>query len=409
MAHYTRWQTKSVLEAMDDIRVTLLTGARQCGKTTLAKSLIRNGIEYRTLDDSTLASAAKQDPHSFVEHQNRTLIIDEIQRVPELIVAIKKAVDENQQPGRFLLTGSADIQSLPSVTESLAGRARKIRLRPLTQGEILGSKPRFFDIIRQRNLHQAMRIFKRDEIMELALKGGFPEALDKNQLQRRRWHKAYIDALIDKDLKNISNIRRVKAMRTLVEALAAWSSKLINIADIGRDIGIKREALDNYVNALQALYIFDRVPAWTKTDYEHVAKKPKIFAADSGVMASILGWKADHLRLNSDRLGKLFETFVYTELQAQVDAQDGAYELYHYRDNQKREIDFLIKHEDGDVIGLEVKASTTVGKSDFKHLRWFDENQAKGHTFTGCVLYAGDQPVQFGENFLAIPFHMMWH
>lgn len=405
---YFRWQSSSIEAALKTRRVVYLSGARQGGKSTLTQSMASIDRHYRTLDDLTLKQAAENDPQDFVHHDIQTLIIDEAQRVPLLLPAIKMAVDSDRRPGRFLLTGSVNIQSLPGVQESLAGRITNIRLRPLSQGEITSAEPAFLDRLFDRRFPTGGALFGRDEILSMALRGGFPEAITLKGRDRGNWHRDYITALIERDLRDITRIQRHGAMKNLVQILAAWSSKLMDISAIGTGLSIARPTLESYINALEMLYLIERVPPWTKTDYGRVGKHAKLFMTDSGLMASILNWGLDALPLDPDRSGKLVETFAFNEIAAQVDANNGVYALYHYRDREKREIDFLVEREDGALLGLEVKAGTTVRNRDFQHLEWFRDNLVGKRRFTGIVLYSGDHAVSFGPDLWALPIGTMW-
>ncbi len=405
---YPRWQKETIERALLRRRVLLLSGPRQCGKTTLARNLDLDGAEYLTLDDVTLEQAARNDPHGFVKHRARVQIIDEVQRVPALLSAIKKVVDEDTRPGQYLLTGSANIQSLPNVRESLAGRVSKIRLRPLTRGELQRKPPRFLERSFSQSFDEHPAHYDRDAILEMAFQGGFPEALKLDGPDRKSWHRDYIEALLERDLRDIARIRRKDAMREMVKVLAAWSGKFMDLSAIGSGLSIRRPTLESYLNALETLYLVERLYPWTKTDYGRVGKQPKLFMTDCGLMASLLGWRVDQVRLDPDRSGKLIETLAFNELASQIDAADGRYELFHYRDREKREIDFLVEREDGELLGIEIKAGSSVGKSDFKHLVWYQANLARQNPFTGIVLYSGELPASFGKNLWAIPFGMLW-
>lgn len=405
---YVRWQKENIYEAMKTRRVLLLSGARQCGKTTLAKELVDDDTEYRTLDDLTLKKAAESDPHGFVKHSKKTLIIDEVQRVPDLLPAIKKVVDEDTRAGQYLLTGSANIQALPGVQESLAGRITKQRLRPLTQGEQQNTSPMFIEKAFLGTLKPPSIYFDKDALIDIACIGGFPEALLLEGRKRRRWHTDYIDAILEHDLRDITRIHRLDQMQELIKVLAAWSSKFMNTSQIGSTLSLKSQALNAYINALEALYLIERVRPWTNTDYDRVGKQDKLFMADSGLMASLLSWNIDQVRFDTDRSGKLIETFAFNEIIAQIDAADGLYELWHYRDRQQREIDFLIEREDGAFIGIEIKAGSNIGMNDFRHMKWFKENLAKDKPFKGIVLYSGEHIASFGDDMMAIPLGALW-
>lgn len=407
---YPRWQKNVIAQALKNRRVLLLSGARQCGKTTLARQLVSAQTAYRTLDDLTLKKLAESDPQDFVTHEFRTLVIDEIQRVPELLSAIKLIVDRDNRPGQFLLTGSANIQTLPSVKESLAGRIQKLRLRPLAQGEILESKPKFLE--KAYNLSSFKRLstaYDRRAILDMAFRGGYPEAIQLSARERKQWHLDYIDALIERDLQEISRINRQDAMKELLRVLAAWSGKYMDISAIGSGLSIRRPTVESYINALESLYLVERVRPWTKTDYERVGKHSKLFMTDSGLMASALGWKNEQVVLDPDRSGKLIETFVFNELAAQIDSSDTEYSLYHYRDREQREIDFLIERDDGALLGIEVKSGSSIKGEHFRHLQWFKQNLAsKKRAFIGIVLYTGETAGSLGDGLWAVPFSALW-
>jgi len=405
---YPRWQMATINQLMLERRVLLLSGVRQCGKTTLAHQLESEETEYRTLDDGTLREAAENDPQGFIKRNVKTLIIDEAQRVPPLLSAIKKAVDEDISPGQYLLTGSTNIRSLPTVSESLAGRIAKIRLRPLAQGEIERIAPSFFDSAFNQSFSSSNTNYDRDAILEIAFRGGFSEPMLLQDRGRKRWHTDYVNAILERDLKEIARIHRKDAMRELVHTLAAWSGKFMDLSAIGSGLSIRRSTIESYINALETLYLVERLYPWTKTDYARVGKQSRLFMVDSGLMTSLLSWNMDQVRLDPDRSGKLIETFAFNEIIAQIDANDGRYELFHYRDREKREIDFLIEREDDALLGIEIKAGSAVTKGDFTHLRWFQKNLAKKQLFIGIILYTGEHPASFGNNLWAVPFDFLW-
>lgn len=410
--NYTRWQSNIVQQALLSRRVIILAGARQCGKTTLAKNLKLPGTIYRTLDDVTLLESAHNDPHGFVKHGNELMIIDEIQKAAILLPAIKKDVDENQNLGRFLLTVSANIQSLPGVNESLAGRVRKIRLRPLAQGEIHFNSPCFLQLAFEQKFPTIYDNDSKDSYIALALAGGYPEPLRIKQIKEaNQWYIDYINSIIERDLKDIINIKRQDGMKGLLSVLAAWSSKSMDVSAIASGLSLTRQTITTYINALESLYLIEKLPAWPKTDYDRVNKHDKMFMTDTGLMASILNWHFEQVRLDGDQNRKLLETFVFTQLSAHIEAlefQDERYNIYHYRDREKREIDFVVENEDGKICGIEVKAGSAVSRDSFKHLKWFKDNIAKDRDFVGVVLYTGDQIASFGESMWAVPMNILW-
>ncbi len=403
-----RWQKKSIKSALNNRRIVILSGSRQCGKTTLAKLIVDENFIYRTLDDSTLLKAAQNDPQGFIKHTKKTMVIDEIQRVPELITAIKKAVDENTRYGQYLITGSVNIQTLPTVRESLAGRVKKIRLRPLTQGEILGNEPKLFDRLKSKNFVDNNG-YDKEKTSEIIFKGGYPEPLKlNNNREKVSWYKDYINTIIDFDLKDFANVKRYNSLKELISVIASFSSKFIDKSKLTSSLSIANQTLDSYLAILENTYLTDKVSPWLKTDYERVNKQSKYFITDTGLMAALLKWKPNDLVLDADKSGKIFETFVYNQLITQVEYENQKYELYHYRDREKREIDFIIQDDENNIFGIEVKSGSSVSLEQFKHLKWFKNNLAKNRNFIGIVLYTGEHVVSFGENLYAVPINNLW-
>ncbi|MBO4405439.1 MAG: ATP-binding protein [Alphaproteobacteria bacterium] len=407
MGGYKRWFSDILKQSLEVRRVSVISGARQCGKTTLAKQMISEKIIYRTLDDITLLKSAWNDPQLFVKTEADTLIIDEIQKAPDLLPSIKLVVDQNNRPGQFLLTGSADIRKLPQVTESLAGRIKNIHLRTLSYGEILGNQPSFMERLFKCDFPSQIKGYDKRKVTEIAFAGGYPEPLALHSIRHRKsWFNDYVDTLISKDLKDISNIKRTSVLKELVKILAAWSSKFLDVADLCGKLSISRPTFDGYLNALESLYLFERVPSWIKTDYARVGKKDKLFMADTGLMASLLNWNAEEVLLNPDRAGKLVETLVYHELSIQSE-MCGA-KIYHYRDRENREVDFIVESEDEQIACIEVKAGSAISKSDFKHIEWFRKNIAKDPNIATIILYTGENTLSFGDGLLAVPLAALW-
>jgi len=401
---YRRWQVENTQKALKNRRVVAISGARQTGKTTLTEQVMGDKGVFRSLDKAEFLQAAQYDPNEFVKNSSGTMVIDEIQKVPSLLSEIKLEVDKNNRPGQYLITGSANLQTIASISDSLAGRIKHIRLRPLTTGEILRNKPAFLDHAFADNFPEQIKGYDKDTIFDFAFRGGYPEALRlSNAKERKEWYRDYIDNLLNKDLYDVENIRRLDTMRDLVKILAGWSGKFMDKAKIGSTLEISKITFDIYINALIALFIFERVPPWTKTDYELAGKKSKIYSTDTGLMTSLLNWKREDLHLDPDRSGKLMETFVYQELSAQIDL-DGEYSLYQYRDTKKREIDFIIEKENEGLVGIEVKASRKVSIEDFASQIWFKKNIIKDKTpYRGIILYTGEDTLSFGNGMKAVP------
>ena len=404
---YDRWQKAAVLEALATRRVTIIAGARQSGKTTLAKQIVKQNDIFRTLDDTAMLKAALSDPRGFVKHARGTMVIDEIQKAPLLLTAIKQQVDEDNSPGQFLLTGSADLYSLPEVTESLAGRVTNIRLRPLTVGEILRRKPNFLDMTFKRTWPIQIKGYDKAKVIGIAFRGGYPEALHFSKRRRKAWHNDYVRTLLARDLEDIANIRRRNVMADLLEILAAWSGKFMDIAGICRALPIAKSTLETYVNLLLALYLFERVRPWLRTDYDRVGRRDKIYATDTGFLTSVLSWRLDDVTLDPDRSGKIVETLVFNELSAQI-GLGHEYSLSQYRDYKGREVDFIVENDAGEVVGIEVKAGSMASSDDCKHMVWFKNNVVKDKPFTGVVLYTGENTLPLGKDMFAVPIAALW-
>lgn len=400
----SRWLEPHIVESLSFRRVVHITGARQTGKTTLAASLPFPNAKRYTMDNDRIRETAKADAIEFTRRRDgETMILDEVQKAPELLNAVKIHVDESNERGQYLLTGSASLDFSHAVSDSLAGRMHTARLRTLSLGEIAGTKPRFLTNAFCREFKASANVLNKRDVMHMAFIGGYPETLDFSGRARRQWCKDYIRTLITRDIKEVTEIRKVAILGEITRWLLARSSKLFAVEEACAGIGVTKPTMDNYIEALCALYVFDRIPAWNKTDYDRIGKKPKYFACDPALMANCLDWKEDAAYLDSDLSGKLVETWVYHELSVLADTEDGDYEIFHYRDKLKREIDFIVTDESGAILGIEVKSGGMVGANDFRHLKWFAANLAKEHSFTGIVLYAGPDVLRFGEGFYAVP------
>jgi predicted AAA+ superfamily ATPase len=404
---YARWQKASIAKMLQTRRVVIVSGARQSGKTTLVKQFFEPESSYRVLDDPAQLRVALEDPRGFVKHKRGIMIIDEIQKAPLLLPAIKLQVDEDNAPGQFLLTGSANIYSLPEVTESLAGRVANIHLRPLSIGEILEREPVFLETSFKREWPMQIKGYDKATVIKMALRGGYPEVLHSPTHDRGAWHKDYIRTLLARDLKDIANIRRKKSMQDLLEILAAWSGKFMDINGICGKLSIAKNTLETYSNLLEALYLFERVPAWLRTDYDRVGRRDKLYATDTGLMASILNWNFDSVFLDPDRSGKIVETLVFNELSI-LTGLGYSYSLSQYRDRRGKEIDFIVENDRGEFLGIEVKAGSMVSPDDAKHLRWFRDNIVPDRIFTGVVLYTGENTLPLGADIYAVPVAALW-
>lgn len=378
-----------------------LTGARQTGKTTLASATDFRSARHYTLDEKPIREVAGSDPFGFVKHAaGETIVIDEIQKVPDLLDAIKVVLDKDDSRGQYLLTGSSNLRFAKSVRDSLAGRLGRIRLRTLTLGELNGTSPTFLSNAFRRTFRPEYPDMDKRDIIRVGFAGGYPEPKDFPDQLRREWFRTYLDDILQKDVRDVTEIRKLVTLRQVAMWLLAYSAQFFTMEELAAKTGIAKATAETYLDVLEALYLFDKVPAWTKSDYGLIGKRPKWMATDTGLVANILGWREEETYLDAGRSGKFVETWVYQQLAALADA-DGGCSISHYRDSKKREIDFIVENDKGGQLGIEVKAGM-VSQSDFNHLRWFAQHLAP-HSFTGIVLYSGKNTLQFGDGFYAVP------
>ena len=398
---YPRWAVAAVRHKLSVRRIVSVAGVRQCGKTTLLGQMSIPGAVMRTMDDAATRRAAMLDPNEFVRLESGgPLVIDEVQKVPDLLPAMKLRVDRDRTPGRYLITGSSNLKANPNVGESLAGRMGTIRLRTLAQGEVLGLRPTFLQDAFERTFRKPVSGIDRPRLIELAFRGGYPEAMVLPERSRPGWHRDYLETLLRRDVRDLLQIRNLPALRRMAIGLAGYSSKFLNKSEFASACEMSRPTVDTYVAALEALYLFDQVPPWTPGDYDRAIRSPKWYATDPGTMSALLHWDAKTIGEDADRLGKLMETFVYHELSALVDLA-GDCTLYHYRDHDRREIDFLVEDDRGRMLGIEVKAGSAVRTDDFKHLDWFRERFRPD--LIPIVLNTGPEPLSFGNGRHAVP------
>ena len=397
-----RWAGKTVKHALTTRRIVHVAGARQCGKTTLVEGLDLPGADRRTLDDPAIRMAAESAPAEFVARtEPGPMVIDEIQKVPDLLPAMKMKVDRDRSPGQYLVTGSTSLAANPNVRESLAGRMKTVRLRTLAQGEILRGRPGFVEGAFEGDFPKPRPGFDKRQIIALAFRGGYPEVLALPEEERADWHRDYLDALLERDVRDVREIRKLPALRRLAAGLAARSSKFLDKAEFARALQLSKETVGDYAAALEALHLFDQVPPWTPGDYDRAVKSPKWFAADTGTMAALLDWSQNGVFFDSDQSGKLVETFAHHELAAEADLLPHV-RLWHYRDEDKREIDFLLTDGDSRFLAVEVKAGSAVRSDDFRHIDWFRARFAPDAV--GIVLHTGNAVLPFGSKRYAVPF-----
>jgi hypothetical protein len=387
--------------------VVLLNGPRQCGKTTLVDQLIGGHRSYLTLDDDTVLASARSDPAGFLRGLDRASI-DEVQRAPELLRAIKRTVDQDRRPGRFLLTGSADLLALPRVSESLAGRMEVITLLPLAHSELLRRRPRFLDHAFKGKLGSVVEPVLGPDLVELILAGGYPDLLARAPSRRQQWARDYARAVIARDVRDIAEVARLDEMPRLMRALAHHASQLLNFAELGGQLGFDAKTARRYLGILEQVYLVRRVEPWFTNRLKRMVKTPKLHFLDAGLLAALRGLTAERLSSDRDALGALLETFVFSEIAKLITWTDREVTVHHYRDKDQHEVDLVLERDDGAIVGLEVKASATVTERDFGGLRRLA--RACGDRLKlGLVLYDGEISVPFGERLFAAPISTLWN
>ena len=407
---FARHAETNVIEALADTRVVVVHGARQAGKSTLVQALAdaRAGSRVVTLDDPPTLAAARSDPVLFTRHDG-LLVIDEVQRAPELLLPIKAAVDRDPRPGRFLLTGSAHVLTLPRLADSLAGRMEVIELAPLTQGEIAGTRETFIDrLFATPSQWPAATPQSKSELLTRAAAGGFPEARRRAAGKRRdAWFSAYLRAYIDRDVRDIAGIEHRARLRTLIALIAARTANLLNVDDLARATRLPSTTARRYLEILEASFLTTRIPAWSSNRTQRTVSAPKVYIADSGLCAHLLGADVGALAQPGGDAGPLMETFVLMEVRRQLGWSATDASLHHLRTKDKLEVDGVLEARDGRIAAVEVKAGATVTRRDFRGLRWLAGKVGSRFT-TGVVLYAGEEPLAFGPGLWALPMSMLW-
>ncbi|HWW86316.1 MAG TPA: ATP-binding protein [Vicinamibacterales bacterium] len=404
---YPRLAAARIRSAFTDTPVVMLVGPRQSGKTTLARDLLGDARAYFTLDDETTLAAARSDPTGFVRGLDRA-IIDEVQHAPDLLRAIKLAVDEDRRPGRFLLTGSANLLTLPRVSESLAGRMELVTLLPLARVEILRRQSTFLSAAFIGKLAPSRDLIVGKDLERLVLAGGYPDMLRRAQPARRQaWARDYVRAIVERDVRDIAEVERLDRMPRLLRALAMQSGQLTNLSQLGGQIGLDDKTARRYVGILEQVYLVRRLEPWFRNQLKRLVKTPKLHFLDSGLLAALLGLTLERLAADRNPFGALLETFAFAELAKQVTWSEGHHVLNHYRDKDGEEVDVVIERDDGSVIGVEVKASATVEAKDFSGLRRLAAACGSAFRF-GIVLFDGTQAVPFGERLTTAPISCLW-
>jgi len=403
--------TDSLLHELRCFPVVFLNGARQTGKSTLVQWLAQKDYpaRYVTLDDITMLAAARQDPAGFIAGLESPVIIDEIQRAPELFIVIKAAVDRDPSPGRFLLTGSADVLLLPHLSESLTGRMSICTLWPFSQGEILSLKESFVDMVFAEGLpSRAIDWLSREAVVKQALTGGYPPIYSRSGIRQiNSWFSAYVSTLLQRDVRDIANLEHLTMLPRLLTLLAARSMALVNYSELSRSMAMPQSTLKRYMALLETTFLVHLLLPWSANLGKRLVKAPKLVINDTGLMAHLLGLTEEMAMEHSTLLGPLMENFVVLELRKQISWSKTMCRLYHFRAQTGQEVDILLEDQRGNVVGIEVKSAATLRSEDFNGLRFLASALQKRFR-RGLVLYGGRDRVPFGENLTALPISALW-
>lgn len=397
-----------VLEALTDTPVVCLLGPRQVGKSTLAKHLEPERT-YISLDDSSLLQAAKLDAHGFIESLPERVIIDEVQRAPELLLAIKSEVDRNRQAGRFLLTGSANLLLLPQVQDSLAGRMEVIYLHPLTEQEKRLSQTTLLsllinDEITPQTVSDSTPLAPTAEVL---CQGGYPEPNRRAPHRARQWYRQYINAIVQRDVEDIAAIHDKDSLLVLVELLANRTASLLNISSLSKELGLDRATVNKYLSILERLFLVHQLPAWHRNHAKRLIKSPKLHLVDTGLSAALARLDANQWLSDAERFGALLESHVVEQLIAQAGWSELDLRFYHYRDKEQVEVDLVIERGQ-DVWGVEVKRSASIQPKDVQGLAKFAEQVGEGFR-GGMLIYTGRHCLKLSvPNCFAVPIGMLW-
>ena len=390
-------------------RIVALIGPRQCGKTTLAQRLgAKAGYAYKSFDDAVTLAAARSDPIGFVADLPAKCILDEVQRAPGIFSSLKMAVDANRAPGRFLLTGSANVLLVPALSDSLAGRMGIQRLYPLAQSEMAGHPPHFLDTLFGGRFSARKRPRLGRELAGRIADGGYPAALGRGTARRRAaWYRDYVETMVQRDVRDLARIASLDTLPRLLKLAAGQTARLINISDLGAPLQLSRPTIRDYVTLLEGVFLLEEVPPWHSNRLSRLIKTPKLHVGDTGIACAVLN--RDGAALWEDRalLGQMLETFVYQELRRQASWQEDEFRFHHFRDRDGFEVDLVLERPGGELAGVEVKAGATVTAADFRGLQKLKDGTGK-HFRAGIVLYDGEVAASFGEGLYAVPLSELW-
>lgn len=398
---------RAVVTALEDTRVVLVEGPRQAGKTTLVRKFVNNQRPFLSLDDPVILANAKSDPVGFIRNLDGA-VIDEIQRAPELMLLIKQSVDTDTRPGRFLLTGSANVMALPTIGDSLAGRIEIVELFPFAQSELIG---RGGDAVDRFFSNESIRLGDPvigQNLAEIVARGGYPEAIGRKDERRRvKWFNDYVTLTLDRDVRDIATIDQLEKLPLLVRLLAEQSGQLSNHTNMASALQISRATVARYIETLERMFLIDTLPPWFSNRISRLIKTPKHHFLDSGLLAALRQFSPAPPQADPGRFGPLLESFVGSELRKLIGWSDARVTLSHFRTKDGDEVDFVLEDQQGRIVGIEVKASATLRRGDFSGLRKLEA--AAGDKFVrGLVLHDHDGLRPVSEKLSGVPVSVLW-
>ncbi len=396
-------EIESFLEFMP---VTLITGARQTGKTTLVESIAKKrGFSFYTFDDEFSLSNARRDPSGWLISLPKPAIIDEVQRLPEIFLPMKKDVDENRKPGRFLLTGSANPLLLPKLGDSLAGRMGIVTMYPFSQGELRRTKEIFISYIFGKNIVSS-KLDPIEDLFEILLRGGFPTVQFLEMQNVNRWVHSYLQTIMERDVRDLSNVEGLKEFPKLFQLLATRSAQFLNVADISRSLGMVNVTVNRYIRLLETLFFIYLLPAWYTNLGKRIIKAPKLHLCDTAILSQLLGVDRNRLEKDSHLMGQFLESFIFSEIQKLRSWSSIQFDIYHFRDGDF-EVDLVLEKPDQTIVGIEVKNTRTIHGDDLKGLRYL-KKLSKNRFKRGIILHPGTQIEPLGDDLWAFPIQAIW-
>jgi predicted AAA+ superfamily ATPase len=405
---FQRRAADRIMDALTDTPVVLIHGARQTGKSTLADRLAdEQGRTRVTLDDPIALSLAKRDPKAFLNTYKPPVTIDEIQRAPELFLAIKLAVDKERKPGSFVLTGSSNVLAMPRLADSLAGRMEVIDLMPLSQGEIEGQPDGLVEALFQKEFHPTFREEPLSELVSRIAAGGYPEPVQRTARRRPDWFDSYLRTILERDVKDFANIEALSQMPYLLSLLASRAGSPLNVSSLAGETGIPYTSLRRYLSLMENLFLLKLVPAWSAEGGGNLAKTPKAYLLDTGLLCFLTQTSVDGLKSDPLRLRPALENFVAMEIAKQCTFSGMRPWLLHLRTVRHLQVDFVLESKAKETVGVQVKALPTLHPDDANGLRFLRE--LAGPRFKrGIVLYLGQERVPLDEQIEGLPIQSLW-